>query len=211
VTEQEIYDGVIMNGTTDFAFVVEILRRNSADWCLIGGLAVNSYCDPVYTADCDLVVGARDLDPVLAELRDAGSRVKKRFPFSVNAQRRAGAAGATASKLMLQFTQPEQYQAFVERAGLRPVFGLDVPVASPVDLAKGKLWAWEDPSRREAKRSKDESDLLRLGELFPEVYEILPPVLRERLDRQRARGPETIPDGWGDDLDDNVEDSSPPV
>jgi hypothetical protein len=202
VTEQEIYDGVVMNGTTDFAFVVEILRRRGADWCVIGGLAVNSYCEPVYTADFDLVVGLRELDAVLADLRAADFRIK-RFPFSINAQRRSGPVEAGLTKLTVQFTQPERYQSFVERAQLRQLFGLDVPVATPADLAQGKLWAWEDPSRREAKRSKDESDLLRLGEMFPEVYQMLPPVLSERLDRQRAREPEPIPDGWGDGPDES--------
>ena len=47
-----------MNGTTDFAFIVEVLRRRQADWCVIGGLPVNGYCEPVYTADFDLVVVA---------------------------------------------------------------------------------------------------------------------------------------------------------
>ena len=42
MTEREIYDGVIMNGTTDFIFVVEVLRRHDARWCVIGGLAVSA-------------------------------------------------------------------------------------------------------------------------------------------------------------------------
>jgi hypothetical protein len=202
VTEQQIYDGVIMNGTTDFAFVVELLRRRGAEWCLIGGLAVNCYCEPVYTADFDLVLVARDLEAVLSDLRAADFRVK-RFPFSINAQRRAALGGSAASQLMVQFTQPDGYQPFVERARLRRVFGLDVPVATPGDVAQGKLWAWEDPSRREAKRSKDESDLLRLGERYPEVYALLPAVLSERLDRQRTRGPELMPDDWGAETEDS--------
>ena len=53
MTEQEIYDGVIVNGTTDFVFVAETLRRHGTSWCVIGGLAVNSYVTPVYTADLE--------------------------------------------------------------------------------------------------------------------------------------------------------------
>ena len=89
MTEQEIYDGVIVNGTTDFSFVAGTLRRHGAGWCVIGGLAVNSYVTPVYTADLDLVVISTDLEPVLTDLRAADFRVKE-FSFSINAQRRAG-------------------------------------------------------------------------------------------------------------------------
>ena len=66
MTEREIYDGVIMSGTADFILVAETLRRHGAGWCVIGGLAVNSYATPVYTADLDLVVITTDLEPVLA-------------------------------------------------------------------------------------------------------------------------------------------------
>ena len=165
MTEAEIYDGVIMNGTTDFALVVETLRRHEARWCVIGGLAVNTYVEPVYTADLDLVVIADGLEAVLEDLRAADFRMRE-FPFSVNAQRRAGPAERAASKLMVQFTRPERYQAFVGRAALRPVFGRDVPVAALADVVQGKLWAWGDPARRESKRAKDEGDLRRLGEAY---------------------------------------------
>ena len=195
MTEQEIYDGVIMNGTTDFAFVVETLRRHGANWCVIGGLAVNSYVTPVYTVDLDLVVVAADLGPVLEDLRGADFRVKE-YPFSVNAQRRAAETEQSSHKLMVQFTKPDCYQSFVERAALRTVLGLDVPVAALADVLQGKLWAWGDPSRRESKRAKDESDLLRLGEVYPAVLPMLPPILRERLERQRSRGSES--NDWGD-------------
>lgn len=198
MTEQQIYDGVVMSGTTDFAFVVEVLRRRRADWCVIGGMAVNAYVRPVYTADLDMVVVTTDLAPVLADLRVADFRIKE-FPFSINAQRRAGPTERASHLLMVQFSKAEKYQGFVERAVLRPLLGLDVPVAAPVDLAQGKLSAWGDPSRREAKRSKDESDLLRLGEEFPDVYAMLPVELRARLDRQRQRTTDEITDGWGDE------------
>ena len=198
MTEQQIYDGVVMSGTTDFAFVVETLRRHGAGWCVIGGMAVNAYVRPVYTADLDMVVVAAGLAPVLADLRGADFRIKE-FPYSINAQRRAGPAERASHMLMVQFSKAEEYQDFVDRAVLRPLLGLDVPVAAPLDLAQGKLSAWSNPVRREAKRSKDESDLLRLGEEFPEVYEKLPVELRARLDRQRQRAADSITDGWGDE------------
>lgn len=197
MTEREIYDGVIMNGTTDFTLVVETLRRHQAGWCVIGGLAVNTYATPVYTADLDLVVVATELEPVLADLRAADFRVKE-YPFSVNAQRRAGPGGQAATKLMVQFTRPDRYQSFVERAVLRPVFGLDVPVAALADVVQGKLWAWSDPSRRPTKKLKDRLDLLRLAEAhFAEVVPLLPDELRSEAEDSRARGWQD--DGWGEE------------
>ena len=71
MTETEIFDGVIMNGTNDVHFVLDCLRRHQADWCVIGGLAVNAYATPVYTADLDLVVVATDFEAVLDDLRAA--------------------------------------------------------------------------------------------------------------------------------------------
>ena len=196
MTEREIYDGVIMNGTTDFTFVVETLRRHGARWCVIGGLAVNAYAEPVYTVDLDLVVIADDLEPILTDLRAADFKIKE-FLFSINAQRRGNRLdGQATHRLMVQFTRPERYQSFVDRASLRTVFGVDVPVASPMDLAQGKLWAWSDPMQRESKRSKDESDLFRLAEIFPEVVAILPTPLRARLEDQRSRGPSPDESSW---------------
>ncbi len=199
MTEREIYDGVIVSGTTDFIFVAETLRRHGAGWCVIGGLAVNSYATPVYTADLDLVVISTDLEPVLADLRAADFRVKE-FPFSTNAQRQAGRTETSANMLMVQFTKPDRYQSFVERAVLRPVFGIDVPVASLPDVVQGKLWAWGDPSRRPTKQLKDRLDLMRLAEEhFDEVVPLLPEELRVAATADRVRRLETGDNGWGDD------------
>ena len=124
MTLTEIFDAVITNGSADFHFVVDVLTRHQASWCVIGGLAVNCYAEPVYTVDADLVVIGGELEPVVADLAAADFRIK-RFPFSVNAQRRGG------SRLMVQFTLPERYQGFVERADLcEPSSATDVPVAS---------------------------------------------------------------------------------
>ena len=204
MTEQEIYDGVIVNGTTDFLFVVETLRRHGAGWCVIGGLAVNSYVTPVYTADFDLVVVSTDLEPVLADLRAADFRVQE-FPFSIIAQRRAERTERAAHKLMVQFTRPGRYQPFVERAVLRTVFGVEVPVASLRDVVQGKLWAWSDPTRRPTKKLKDHLDLMRLAEEhFDVVVPLLPTELRAEAEAIRARGLAAEEDGWGGDESDAI-------
>ena len=97
--------------------------------------------------------------------------------------------------LMVQFTKPDRYQSFVERAVLRTIFGIDVPVATLEDLVQGKLWAWNDSTRRASKHAKDETDLLRLGEAHPEVLSMLSAKLREETERRQSAGD----NGWGDD------------
>ena len=197
MTEREIFDGVIVSGSSDFALVVESLRRHGAGWCVIGGMAVNSYTTPVYTADLDLVVTS-DLTAVLEDLRAADFRIRE-FPYSVNAQRRLTGTQREDSALLVQFSKAVELQPFVDRAILRPILGIDVPVAALPDLVAAKIEAWSEPRRRPNKRRKDELDLLRLAEEHPEVVDALLPatLLRQaQLDREQiAEHPEG--DGWG--------------
>ena len=83
MTAAEIYESVTNGGATDFAELVTVLNRNKP-WCLIGGLAVNCYVEPVYTVDVDLVVVAANLEQIGRELEAARFRVK-RFEHSMNA------------------------------------------------------------------------------------------------------------------------------
>jgi hypothetical protein len=64
------------------------------------------------------------------------------------------------------------------------VLGCDALVASLRDLVTGKVLAWSDPARRLSKRKKDEADLIRLAEEFPEVRAMLPEELKNELSEQ---------------------------
>ena len=48
MTESEVFEAVTGSGSSDFAELVKILNQHGP-WCLIGGLAVNCYVEPVYT------------------------------------------------------------------------------------------------------------------------------------------------------------------
>ena len=72
MSPREIYDLALSGGGNDFQAVVELLERLGEPWCLIGGLAVNAYVEPVYTADADFVVIANQLEFVCAELAGLG-------------------------------------------------------------------------------------------------------------------------------------------
>jgi hypothetical protein len=56
-----------------------------------------------------------------------------------------------------------------------------VKVACREDVTQGKLWAYGDPHL--SKRKKDELDLIRLAEAYPELKSLYPSELREQLDR----------------------------
>ena len=96
MTAREIYDLALRGGGNDFQATVELLERLGEPWCLIGGLAVNVYCEPVYTNDADFIVVTSQLELVCAELAGLGFTIS-RHRFSVNAQ-------LPGSSLIVQFT-----------------------------------------------------------------------------------------------------------
>jgi hypothetical protein len=143
MTAAEIYESVTNRGASDFADLVTVLNRNKP-WCLIGGLAVNCYVEPIYTVDVDLVFAATNLSQIEKELEAAGFKVT-RFEHSANAQR-------PGSKLNVQFTTDSQ--DFLADGTEREVLEIRVPVASLEDVIRGKVWAWQDAARRLSKRKK---------------------------------------------------------
>jgi hypothetical protein len=172
MTAAEVYESVTNGGASDFADVTAILNRNKP-WCLIDGLAVNCYVEPVYTIDVDLVVVAKNLAQIQRELEAAGFAVQ-RFERSTNAQR-------GDSKLNLQFTTDPRYQDFLGSESERQVLGIAVPVATLENIIRGKVWAWQDAAGRLSKRKKDELDLLRIAEAYPELRRQIPAQIVEQL------------------------------
>ena len=161
-------------GATDFARLVEACE-SFGPYCLIGGLAVDCYVEPVYTLDADFVVVAPNLPNLAVYLREQGFKTQE-HPPSMNAL-------APSSQLRIQFTTDPRYQAFLARAVEAEVLGVRAKVACLEDVTRGKLWAWLDPQRRLSKRKKDELDLVRLAEAYPELKSLYPPDLQQQLDR----------------------------
>jgi hypothetical protein len=172
MTAREAYDAASKGGFNDLETVLALCRRHG-DYCVIGGLAVNTYVRPVYTMDADLVIATDKLPLVRADLIAAGFTVQEE-PWSLNAQH-------PGSDLRIQFTKDSRYQSFPASAVPAQVLGCDALVASLRDLVAGKILAWSDPRRRLSKRKKDEADLVRLAEDYPEVRPLLPEELRRQL------------------------------
>lgn len=165
MTAREVFESVTNGGASDFAQVVAILNE-SGPWCLIGGLAVNCYVEPVYTVDADVAVASANLAAIRDRLSRGGFSINT-FPHSLNARK-------DSSKLSVQFTSDERYEPFIARAERHEVLDQKVPVAKLEDVIQGKIWAWQDAARRLSKHKKDELDLIRIGEAYPELREKLP-------------------------------------
>ena len=161
-------------GAGDFAQVITASEA-FGPYCLIGGLAVNCYVEPVFTLDADIIVIASRLSDLTAHLRELGFQIET-HEHSVNAH-------APSSELRIQFTTDTRYQSFLTRSELKEVLGLPVRVACLEDVTQGKLWAYSDPSRRLSKRKKDELDLIRLAEAYPQHTSLYPKQLIEQLNR----------------------------
>jgi hypothetical protein len=58
----EIYDGVVAEGSSALAEVIAALEQAGMRYAVIGGLAVNAYVEPVFTADADIVIALHDVD-----------------------------------------------------------------------------------------------------------------------------------------------------
>lgn len=173
MTATEVFESVTNGGSSDFALLVRILHQHGP-WCLIGGLAVNCYVEPVYTLDADIVVVSTALPKLQNELSAAGFHVTE-HAHSTNAQMKG-------SELRIQFTTDPRYQDFLADSETQTVLGHDVPVASLANVIRGKIWAWSDPKRRLSKRKKDELDLIRIAEKYPEQQKLMPPAITGQLE-----------------------------
>ena len=172
MTAKEAFQKITKGGADDFAEAISICEQTGA-YCLVGGLAVNCYVEPVYTLDADLVVHSEQLEKVRKLFTQKGFKLEEQ-PHSLNTQ-------LSKSDLRIQFTKDSRYQDFIVRAQIKKVFGIDVKVASLQDLVQGKVWAWSDSERRLSKRQKDQADLIRIAESYPEIQKLLPQDLQKLL------------------------------
>jgi len=165
MTNQEFFDAVSNGGDSVLAQILGLLKQARAGYCVIGGLAVNAYVEPVVSLDLDMVVVTDALDHFL--LLAAKQFKIKRFPHSINLT-------AGKSDLRIQIQTDSRYVDFIARASRKRVLGHTMRVASLDDVFQGKLWAYADTRRRGSKRQKDLADLYRLAEAFPRLKRLLP-------------------------------------
>lgn len=170
----EFWKTVTMDKANLLEQVLTLLNEHGIRYCVIGGVGVNAYVEPLVTLDLDLVVAVAQLEQVASLLAEQFG--VKRFPHSLN-------VSLPGSELRVQIQTDPRYSQFVERAARREVLDLIMPVADVKDLLQGKIWAAEDPERRRSKRRKDLLDIERLIEAFPSLRADIPPAILQQLDQ----------------------------
>ena len=175
MTAKEFLAG-LTGSANDLSLAAEALRASGQAFCLIGGLAVNHYVEPVVTLDADFAVTG---DARVAEgLKQRGFKVET-FAHSINAQ-------FPGSELRIQITVNSRYHDFPLRAVTAELFGVSLPIASLEDIIRGKLWALQDPHRRASKVAKDKADLIRICESYGHAIGLIPAGLIAEVDAMRT-------------------------
>jgi hypothetical protein len=173
MTGRAFLNGVTHSQEDIVQLLLSLLEKTRSGYCVIGGLAVNAYAEPVVSLDLDLVVVADRVDDLRSAALAAGMKTE-RFEHSLN-------LSLTKSDLRIQVQTDPRYQAFIDRAEQREVLGYQMVVAGLGDVLRGKVWAYSDKTRRASKRQKDLSDIMRLVETHPELAADLPPEIAARL------------------------------
>ena len=155
--------------------LLDILSKTGSRYCIIGGLAVNAYVEPVVSLDLDVVVAVDNVETICKAARKTGLKVEQ-FEHSVNIT-------SVSSDLRIQLQTDPRYQDFLSAPQDRNVLGYTIKVARLEDVLQGKVWAYMDKSRLKSKRQKDLADILRIIEAHPHLEASLPPDLRDELSR----------------------------
>jgi hypothetical protein len=172
VRAQAFWKAVVEDRVDFLDRLIALFADHGIRYCLVGGQAVNAYAEPVVSLDLDLVIASGQLGHVESLLRT--TFVVERFPHSLN-------VSLPGSDLRVQIQTDPRYFPFVDRATVREVLGLRLPVASLEDVLQGKLWAVLDDTRRPSKRQKDLADIARLLEAYPALRTQVPAEVLARL------------------------------
>ena len=176
MTGKEFINSVAKGKSDIIQTLLDILAETGSSYCLIGGLAVNAYVEPVVSLDLDIVATVRDVETIISIAKERGFKVEQ-FEHSVN-------LSSEVSNLRIQFQTDRRYQEFIPGAETRDVLGYQMKVAKIEDVLRGKIWAYMDKERRKSKRQKDLADILRIIEAYPALTAALPQALRDEVEKQ---------------------------
>ena len=161
----------------EFLSTLEDLR---IDYCVIDGIAINAYCEPIVTLDFDCVIISEEIENLRTILKEKGFKVKRHlFTLEVT---------SPYSDIRIHIQLDKRYQEFLKNAKEKEVLGYKMRVADIKDILIGKIWAYEDETRAPLKREKDLLDIKRIIEKFPELINILPEELRKLTKRYEESG-----------------------
>lgn len=144
---------------------LKILKEKRIPYCVIGGFAINAYCEPLITLDFDCVIDEKRIGELKEVLKTKGFKVKT-HPYTFEIKH-------PESDLRIQIQRDKRFQEFIKKAKIKKVLGYKIKVASKEDLLISKIWCMKDKTRNKLKREKDNLDIKRLVEKFPELKKIL--------------------------------------
>jgi hypothetical protein len=144
---------------------LEIVEKSKIPYCVIGGVGVNAYCEPIVTLDFDCVILKEKIGVLRKRLKEKGYRIKN-HPHTWEVKN-------NCSKLRIQIQKDERYQRFIRKAKVKKVLGYKLKVASKEDILQGKVWAYKDEKRDILKREKDLLDIKRMIKKYPRLKEII--------------------------------------
>jgi hypothetical protein len=166
----------LANGQSDIVqILLDIITETGSSYCVIGGLGVNAYVEPVVSLDVDIVMAVKDVEATCRAAERRGLKVEQ-FEHSVN-------ISSPQSDLRIQLQTDPRYQEFIPRAELKDVLGYKMYVAGLDDVLRGKVWAYADQTRRRSKRQKDLADILRIIETYPQLKANLPQNLQKKIEK----------------------------
>lgn len=174
MNQKTFFNGVT-NGKKDIIQdIIDLIDKNSIEYCVIGGLAVNAYVEPVVSLDLDIVVVLDGIDKLIKSTKDK-FKIEK-FPHSINLE-------SKDSDVRIQLQTDKRYQDFIKKATVKSIMGYQMKVASLEDVLNGKIWAYSDLKRRGSKRQKDLADIMRIIESFPKLKSKLPESIIENINK----------------------------
>jgi len=148
--------------------LLSVFERSAIRFCVIGGVAVNAYAEPLVTLDFELASAPANLE-----------RVEELMSRQFDVRRSASVLNMTAadSELRVEIRADQRYAPFVEGAQMADVLGLGLPVAAVEDVLQEEIWAID-----EGRRSRmGLLNIVRLIETSPELAEHVPPHILARL------------------------------
>lgn len=152
--------------------LLKLLNDNNIQYCVIGGVAVSAFVEPIVSLDFDLVITSYQMGRFESLLAST---------FIVRRSSRIIEITTADSRLRANVYTESRYAPFVERAERRTVFDLNLPVARLEDVLLAKVWAWQDTSRKPALRLYDLADIARLLESYPKLQPQVPPIALQRI------------------------------
>lgn len=144
---------------------LNLLGKEKIDYCVIGGVGINAYCEPLLTLDFDSVIAKDRIKELRQILKSKGFKIKT-HPYTYEVVH-------SESDIKIQIQRDDRYQAFIKNAVLREVLDYKMYVAKKEDLILGKIWASQDRTRNKLKREKDILDIHRLVTKYPELKKLV--------------------------------------